>query len=208
MCEDVSTSAAVLILSAIILVIPKRAAFLSFRRGNPCYPGGEILVIPKARSAEEPAVACSARTSPRSPRPTPTLHPNSPERTHAKPRKCHGEANCSRPAPPPTPPGLIFRIFLRRGKPATRRHHQENQPRNLQPQLMQHPSKGPRRRSRSLSRGPHRPAPHNMLPCYPRRYPDLSCRRNLAHGLDFNSLRSYNGASSRPRSNPSAAAGI
>jgi hypothetical protein len=59
MCEDVSTSAAVLILSAIILVIPKRAAFLSFRRRNPCHPGGEILVIPKARSAEEPAVACS-----------------------------------------------------------------------------------------------------------------------------------------------------
>ena len=47
------------------------------------------------------------------------------------------------------------------------------------------------------SRGPHRPAALGLLCGHPRHHPQLSCRRNLAHGLDFNSLRRYNDANLR-----------
>jgi len=166
-----------------------------------------MLSHSEARSAEEPAVACSATNPAPSPR-SPTLHPNPPERTHPKPRKRHCETNCNHHPAHPNPPGLVLRILFCCGKPATSRHHQENQPRNLQPQLMQHPSQGPRHRSSGLSRGPHHPAALDLLRGHAPHHPDLSCPRNLAHGLDFNSLQRYNDASLPSRSNPLAAAGI
>jgi hypothetical protein len=93
-------------------------------------------------------------------------------------------------------------ILFRRSKPATRGHHQKNQPGNLQPQLMQHPPKRPPHSRQGASRGPHRPAALSLLRSYPCRHSQLSCRGNLAHGLDFNSLRRYNDRSLYSRSKP------
>ncbi len=57
---------------------------------------------------------------------------------------------------------------------------------------MQHPSKGASRGRQGASRGLHRPAAFRLLRRNPCRHSQLSCRGNLAHGLDFNSLRRYN----------------
>jgi hypothetical protein len=91
---------------------------------------------------------------------------------------------------------------MHQSNPATPRDHQENKARNLQPQLMQHPSQGAARRGDGAGRRSHRPAALGLLPRYPRHRPELSCRRNLAHALDFNSLRRYNGASVRLQPKP------
>jgi hypothetical protein len=42
--------------------------------------------------------------------------------------------------------------------------------------------------------GPQRATASGLLAGDPRHHPQLLCRRNLAHSLDFNSLWSYNGA--------------
>jgi hypothetical protein len=194
MWEDVSTSAArfgapALTVSAIITLscIDETFSFRSAR--DSCHS--------EARSAEEPAVHAAPRTPPPSPRPTPTLLPHLPERTHPKPGKGHGEANCNHHAPQSSTTRLVLRILFSRSESATRRHHQKNQPRNLKPQLMQHAPERPGGRRNCLRHGPCRPAALDLLPGHARHYPQLSCRRNLAHGLDFNSLRRYNGASLR-----------
>jgi hypothetical protein len=123
-----------------------------------------------------------------------TLPPHPPERTHPKPRKRQCETNCNHHTPKARLPGLIFRIFVGQRNPAAGRYQQENKPRNLQPQLMQHPPKGASRRRNRAGGGPHRPAAFGLLRRHPRHHPYLLCRRNLAHGLDFNSLRRYNDA--------------
>jgi hypothetical protein len=50
-------------------------------------------------------------------------------------------------------------------------------------------------------------AASGLLPSHPRDYSQLSYGRNLAHGLDFNSLRGYNDATCSA-TNRSRAAGI
>jgi hypothetical protein len=92
---------------------------------------------------------------------------------------------------------VVFCILPRQAHPATRGHQQENHPRNLQPQLMQHPSERPGHRRHGAGHGSHGPATLGLLRRHAPDYPDLSCRGYLAHGLDFSSLRRYNGANLR-----------
>jgi hypothetical protein len=66
---------------------------------------------------------------------------------------------------------MILRILMGQGDPAASCHHQENKPRNLQPQLMQHPSERVGRRSDGASRCPHRPAALGLLRRNPRHHP-------------------------------------
>src|ERR1039458_5854956 len=90
------------------------------------------------RSAQRRGTCCRVQhhwPRPRSPRPTSSLLPHPPERTHPKPRKRQCETNCNHHPPHPYPPGLVSRVLVSRGNPTTARHHYENKPRNLQPQL-------------------------------------------------------------------------
>jgi hypothetical protein len=73
---------------------------------------------------------------------------------------------------------------------------------------MQHPSEGAARGRHGAGRCPHRPAAFGLLRRHPRHHPYLLCCRNLAHGLDFNSLRRYNDANLLLRPNRFRAAGI
>jgi hypothetical protein len=160
------------------------------------------FVIPNRAAKRNPLSLQRHRTTQTSPRPASTLPPNPPKRTNPKPRKHHCEENCNRHPTEPGMPSLIFPILPDRGAPKTQGHHQENKPRNLQPQLMQHPSAGTRRRRHGTAGCPYHPAALDLLRCDPRHHPDLLCCGNLIHGLDFNSLWRYNVASPRPRLKP------
>jgi hypothetical protein len=67
---------------------------------------------------------------------------------------------------------------------------------------MQHAPKGAGRRSYRATRRPHQPVPLGLLRRDACCHPEFSCCRDLAHGLDFNSLRRYNIPNLRPRSKP------
>jgi hypothetical protein len=89
---------------------------------------------------------------------------------------------------------MILLVLLERGGCETQGQDEENNPGYLEPQLVGGARKG--------SAGGADPAHHRakgtaasgLLSGYPRYYPQLSQRRNLAHGLDFNSPQAYNGA--------------
>ncbi len=118
--------------------------------------------------------------------------PHAPERTDSEPCEGQGETNCNGDPADARVSGPIFRIFVSCANPAACRHQQENKPGNLQPQLMQDAYEGtgsgrhgadqraPEAAALSLLR---RRAPHG---------PELLHKRNLAHGLDFNSPWGYN----------------
>ncbi len=59
---------------------------------------------------------------------------------------------------------------------------------------MQHLSEGAGRRANGAGHCPHHPAALGLLARHARHHPQLLCRRNFAHGLDFNSLGRYNDA--------------
>jgi len=166
MFEDVSIAAAVLSPATLIL-----SATIRTHSRIP-----KILVIPKraARRNRRSRAALDYSRSP-SPRSALSLPAHPPERTHGKPRERHCETNCSRHPCQPCSPGLIFCVFFRRCDPAAPCHHQENKPRNLQPQLMQHPPKRSSRRSHGASRRPHGPAALGLLTRHSRHHPQLSC---------------------------------
>ena len=128
----------------------------------------------------------------------PALLFHSPERAHAKPRESQREANCNQNPPSRRASCLVFLILTRQCKSAEHRHGQEHRARHFQPQHMSHLPERSCRGARSL---PHRipdAAPRGLfgkqLPGHARGCPQLPCGRNVVHGLDFNSLRRYNGA--------------
>jgi hypothetical protein len=89
----------------------------------------------------------------RSPRSAFALLPNPPKRTHAEPRECYCEANCKPHASETNLSCLISRVFMPEGHAAAGRHHQEDKPCNLKPQLVQDAPNGPRgRRQRTRKR--------------------------------------------------------
>jgi hypothetical protein len=87
---------------------------------------------------------------------------------------------------------VIFGIFPCCSAGAAGRHHQKNQPRHLQPQLMQDPSEGAARRSYRAACRPDNPIALGLLGRNPGNNPEFFCWRDVTHGLDFNSLRRYN----------------
>ena len=58
---------------------------------------------------------------------------------------------------------MIFPVFLYRRPAETHAHNQKNNTRYFQPQLMQHPSKGPTRGRHGARGRPRRPAALNLL---------------------------------------------
>jgi len=73
--------------------------------------------------------------------------------------------------PNPACPAWYFPYSFTVAPAKTQRHEKENNPRNLQPQLMQHPSECLRRRRRGVGRCPHRPAALGLRGRYPRHHP-------------------------------------
>ncbi len=157
-----------------------------------------------ASAGEESAAFCgridirphpfSAATRDASPRTASSLFLHLPERADSKPGKRYCEANRNRYAPPPRLPAMVFPILFCRGARETQSHNQEHNPCNLQPQLVQYAAESPPGSGGGLGGRAHRPAALGQLRCHPRRHCYLSSSRNLAHGLDFNSLQRYNGA--------------
>ena len=89
---------------------------------------------------------------------------------------------------------MIFSVFLDRSAAKTQGHHEEDNPRNLKPQLMQGVSERPCRGADGAHDGTERAAAARLVPRNPRHNARFSPGRNFAHGLDFNSLRRYNDA--------------
>src|ERR1700684_2822079 len=94
---------------------------------------------------------------------------------------------------------MIFFIFVGEFDSTAGRHHQENKPRNLEPQLMRHLPQGAARGGDGASCCPHHPVALGLLGRDARPHPYLADSRNLAHGLDFISLWGYNDANLRCR---------
>jgi len=128
----------------------------------------------------------------------PGLSPHSPERAHSEPRESQREANRNQHPPSRRVSSLVFPILTRQSEAAERRHKQEHRARHFQPQNVGHLPERPRRRARPLQHRAPGAAAHGLfgkqLPRHARGCPQLPCGRNVVHGLDFNSLRRYNGA--------------
>ena len=135
----------------------------------------------------------TTRTSPEHSGPL-ALPPHSPERSQPEPGKGHGAANCNRQPSAAHPPGMIFPVFLDRSAAKTQGHHEEDNPRNLKPQLVQRAPERACRGTDGAHDGAERAAAARLVPCNPRYDACPSPGRNFAHGLDFNSLRRYNDA--------------
>jgi hypothetical protein len=123
-----------------------------------------------------------------------TFSPRSPKRSQPKPGKCYGEANCSRQAAAAPATGMILFVLLHSGGRKTDGQEKENNPGHLQPQLVCGASERSTRGADAAHDRGECTAPSGLLPGHPRYHPQLPQSRNLVHGLDFNSLRGYNGA--------------
>jgi len=124
------------------------------------------------------------------------LHP--PERAHAKPRECQRKADHNQHSPGRRVSRLILRVLAHQVKSAKYRQGQKHRARHFQPQNVGHLPKRSRRGARPLQHRAPGAAARSLLreqpPRHARGCPQLPCGRNVAHGLDFNSLRRYNDA--------------
>ena len=126
---------------------------------------------------------------------------HSPKRSHPEPGKRHCETNCNHHPPRSNSSGLVFCIFVRQRDAAKASHREENKPCYLKPKLVKHAPERSRSSTRRRSNCSDCATALGMLPRQTSRHSgndsQLSCRGNLAHGLDFNSLWRYNGAACR-----------
>jgi hypothetical protein len=77
---------------------------------------------------------------------------------------------------------MVFSVFLHCGTRETYSHDQENNPCNLKPQLVQHPSESSRRGESGALGGSQNTAASSLLFRHSGDDPQLSCSRNLTHG--------------------------
>jgi hypothetical protein len=118
--------------------------------------------------------------------------PHAPERTDAKPGEGQGETNCNRHPADARVPGPISHVFVSCANAAAGRHQQENKPGNLQPQLVQDASEGARRGRHGADQRAPEAAALSLLRRRTGHSAQVLKKRNLAHGLDFNSPWGYN----------------
>ena len=135
----------------------------------------------------------------------------SPKRSHSEPGKRHCETDCDHHPPRSYSSCLVFGIFVRQRDAAQASHCEENKPCYLKPKLVQDAPERPRGGAHRRSHCADCATAFGTLPrqasCDSGNYSQLSCGGNLVHGLDFNSLRGYNGAACR-RANRSLSIGI
>jgi hypothetical protein len=133
-----------------------------------------------------------------SPCTAPALLSHSPERSHAEPGKCQGEANCNRDAAGGGVPGLVLYTFTDRRDRPERRHENKDRSRDFKPELVQHVSEGARRRSRGL----HDRAYGAIASGLPARHPGDGDRLSKDGNLTHRSILAASGATmTQPRRN-------
>jgi hypothetical protein len=91
---------------------------------------------------------------------------------------------------------MIFPELFDAGPTEAERHYEKNKACHFKPKLMQHASKSARRTANGAHNSIKRAAAARLIACDPCRDARLAPCRNFAHGLDFNSLRRYNDATS------------
>ncbi len=92
---------------------------------------------------------------------------------------------------------MILTVLLISGAAKTEGHDEKNNARYLEPQLMQHAPERARCGTRGAHCGGECATSSGLLPDHTGHNSDLSPSGNLAHDLDFNSLRRYNDATLR-----------
>jgi len=89
---------------------------------------------------------------------------------------------------------FVLRVFADERDSAEGRNHQKHCARDLEPKLVQRAAERADRGAHSAHNSVERAAAPGLLAGNPRHHSQLLPSRNFAHGLDFNSLQSYNDA--------------
>ncbi len=120
--------------------------------------------------------------------------PRPPEGTQSEPAKGERETNGNRQTTAASARSMIFFILFEGGTGKTEGHQEENQAHHLEPELVRRASERATGGAHTAHHRVERTASSGLLPGDPCYHAELSECRNLAHGLDFNSLRRYNDA--------------